>query len=415
MIKLQNIALKDIFSDRVFATLLMVMLCVQIVPIEGEGVSNLKVALMALTPIIFIFRTPVVSKPLFWGIALWLTCYFCASFQSYMRFSTIGYFGMFIMTFIVFYNLVYQGAFSFSYFKRLLRALIIVFAVVLILQQICMLIGVKTFWLLNLDNQHFLAIDKLHSLTIEPSHSARILAVVMLGYLRCLQIENDGERVALKVLFSKENRVVTVLFLYAMLTMGSGTAFVALGILCLYFITWRNVWYVAPILIGFLAVSSFLEVKQLTRAVDTVQATLTGDKKQVLEADGSAATRILPIINTFKETDLSDSETWFGKGTSKKYKLEETYKVLKKSKIPILEQYGLIATILSLILVYTCMINKIISIETLMFAMLFAFTIGNVYYIWGCMMIFSVVRYFYKLNTIDDESYPHNTWQGESQ
>lgn len=394
MIKLQNIALKDIFSGRVLATLLMVMLCVQISPLEGEGVSNLKVALMALTPIIFILKTPVVSKPLFWGVALWLTCYFCASFQSYMRFSTIGYFGMFIMTFIVFYNLVYQGAFSFSYFKRLLRALIYVFAVVLILQQICLLIGVKTFWLLNLDNQHFLAIDKLHSLTLEPSHSARVLAVVMLGYLRCLQVENDGVRVSLKVLFNKENRVVTILFLYAMLTMGSGTAFIALGILCLYFITWRNLWYVVPILIGFMAISSALEVKQLTRAVDTMQATMTGDQKQVLEADGSAAARIIPIINTFTQTDLSDKETWFGKGTSKKLSVEVQNKMLSKSKIPILDQYGLIATILSLILVYTCMIKRILSIETLMFAMLFGFTIGNFYYVWGCMMIFSATRYF---------------------
>ena len=396
MIKLHKIALKDIFSDRVFATLLMVMLCVQIVPIEGDGVSNLKVALMALTPIIFIFKTPVVSKPLFWGTVLWLTCYFCASFQSYMRFSTIGYFGMFIMTFIVFYNLVYQGAFSFSYFKRLLRALIIVFAVVLILQQICMLIGVKSFWLLNLDNQAFLAIDKLHSLTIEPSHSARILAVVMLGYLRCLQIENDGKRVALKVLFSKENRVVTILFLYAMLTMGSGTAFVALGILCLYFITWRNVWYVAPILIGFLAVSSLLEVKQLTRAVNTMQATMTGDGMQVIEADGSAAARILPIFNTFTHADLTQKDTWFGKGTLEKQKVTDTLKSLKNSRLPIVEQYGLLAAILSFILVYTCMIKRILSIETLMFAMLFAFTLSNVYYVWGCMMIISSVRYFQK-------------------
>lgn len=408
MIKTLQFNPKDVFSGRVLATLLMVMLCVQIVPIEGETVSNLKVALMALTPIIFIFKTPVISKPLFWGAALWLTCYFCASFQSYMRFSTIGYFGMFIMTFIVFYNLVYQGAFSFSYFKRLLRALIYVFAVVLILQQICMLIGVKTFWLLNLDNQGFLAIDKLHSLTIEPSHSARVLAVVMLGYLRCLQIENDGKRLSLKVLFNKENRVVTILFLYAMLTMGSGTAFVALGILCLYFITRRNLWYVVPLLIVFVVVSSYFEIKQLTRAVDSVQATMTGDKKQVLEADGSAAARIIPIINTFKETDLSNSETWFGKGTSRKQTVEEFNKSLKNSRLPIVEQYGLIAALLSLILVYTCMIKKILSIETLMFAMLFSFTLSNVYYVWGCMMIFSATRYFQieKINsTIDSNSY----------
>lgn len=394
MIKLQQFNLKEIVSDRVIATLLMVMLCVQIFPLEGEGVSNVKVAIMALTPIIFTLKTPVISKPLIWGVLLWLTCYFCASFQSYMRFSTIGYFGMFIMTFIVFYNLVYQGAFTFSYFKRLLRALIVVFAVVLILQQICILVGIKTLWLLNLDNQYFLAIDKLPSLTIEPSHSARVLAVVMLGYLRCLQIENGGERVSIKTLFNKDNRKVTILFLWSMLTMGSGTAFISLGILCLYFVTWRNLWYVVPMLIGFMAISSALEVKQLTRAVDTMQATMTGDKQQVLEADGSAAYRIIPIINTFTQTDLSDTETWFGKGTSKKLSVEVLNKMLIKSKIPILDQYGLIATILSLILVYTCMIKRILNIETVMFAMLFGFTIGNFYYVWGCMMIFSATRYF---------------------
>ena len=40
--------------------------------------------------------------------------------------------------------------------------------------------------------------------------------------------------------------------------------------------------------------------------------------------------------------------------------------------------------------------KKIQSILALImaFAMLFAFTIGNVYYIWGCMMIFSAARYF---------------------
>lgn len=394
MIKLLQFNLKEIVSDRVIATLLMVMLCVQIFPLEGEGVSNVKVAIMALAPILFIFKTPVVSKSLLWGVILWLTCYFCASFQSYMRFSTIGYFGMYIMTFIVFYNLVYQGAFTFSYFKRLLRALIVVFAIVLILQQICILLGIRTFWLINLDNQYFLAIDKLPSLTIEPSHSARVLGVMMLCYLRCLQMENGGERVSIKTLFDKDNRKVSTLFPWVMLTMGSGTAFIALGILCLYFITWRNIWYVAPILIGFFAISSLLEVKQLTRAVDTMQATMTGDKQQVLEADESAAVRILPVFNTFTETDLTDKETWFGKGTSKKYSLEEAGRLLKKSKIPIFEQYGLIAMILSFILVYTCMIKNVLSIETLMFGMLFAFSIGNIYYIWGCMMIFSATRYF---------------------
>ena len=189
-----------------------------------------------------------------------------------------------------------------------------------------------------------------------------------------------------------------------MLTMGSGTAFIALGILCLYFITWRNVWYVAPILIGFLAVSSLLEVKQLTRAVNTVQATMTGDGMQVIEADGSAAARILPIFNTFTHTDLTQKDTWFGKGALEKQRVTDFIKSLKNSRLPIVEQYGLLATILSFILVYTCMIKRVWSMETLIFAILLALTISNIYYVWGCMMILTAARYFQKVGVQTKEN-----------
>lgn len=109
----------------------------------------------------------------------------------------------------------------------------------MILQQIAILVGLRSFWFINLDNQFFLDIDKLPSLTLEPSHTARILTVAMLCYLRCIEIDNGGIRPTLFALFDKEHRLVIILFLWAMLTMGSGTAFVGLAILSLYFCSAR--------------------------------------------------------------------------------------------------------------------------------------------------------------------------------
>lgn len=394
MINLSKINLRNALSGQSLATLLMVALLVQIVPIEGNEVSLVKVGIMALAPIIFIFKAPYITKALWWGIVLWCTCFLCAYVQDYMRFSTLGYFALYIFAFIAFYNLVYTGAFSFQYFKKLLSVLIKTFGIVLVLQQICTLLGISDFPLINLDDQHFLAIDKLPSLTIEPSHTARIMTVLMLGYLRCLQIENDGERVGFKVLFAFGNRWVTGLFLWSMLTMGSGTAFIGLGILCLYFITRRNIWYLVPVIIGIISIANLFEIKQLTRALTTVEATMTGDTQQVLEADQSAAARVGPILNSIFDTDLTQKDTWFGLGTAKKMTYEQATQNLGKGKITVLEQYGLLATIISFILVYTCIIRRFICIETLIFALLLGFSLGNVYYVWGCLMIFIVTRYF---------------------
>lgn len=40
------------------------------------------------------------------------------------------------------------------------------------------------------------------------------------------------------------------------------------------------------------------------------------------------------------------------------------------------------------------MIRRFFSIETLVFLILFGFSLGNIAYTWGAMMIFTTVRYF---------------------
>ncbi len=408
---MKNISLRAIFRDRVFATLFFIVLCIQFVAIEGYGVSPVKVGVMALASFLFILKTPYVSKALLWGLVYWLIVYFVASYHGEMRFSTIGYLGMFIITYIVYYTLIGRGAFTFSYFTKLLKWLIIVYGIILILQQISILVGVRNIPFINLHNQYFLAINKLPSLSIEPSHSARILAVAMLGYLRCVELR-EGKTVSFSRLFSKEHRWVTILFLWAMLTMGSGTAFIALGLLSLYFIRWRTAIYVIPLLCGAFFVGQSLEIKQMERAVNITQAFTTGENERVLVADHSAAARVIPLMNFFR-LDFMEKDTWLGHGTDYSQRISENYNTqIKATVIGNINEYGLLSFIVVVIFAYSCMIRRFFSMETLLFLFLFGMTLSNLYYQWGCMMIFTAVRYFQVQNEkgqliiedIDEES-----------
>ena len=299
---------------------------------------------------------------------------------------------MFIISYITYYNLVYLGAFTFSSFIKLLQGLIIAYGVILILQQIALLMGFHFLPPINLVNQQFLALTKLPSLSMEPSHSARILTVLMLSYLRCIELTNNGVKPSIMTLFKIEHRWVTILFLWTMLTMGSGTAFIGLGLLSIYFIQWKTSIYIIPLLIGFLFLGQVLEINQMDRAMRVTQTAITGNTKEIQAEDGSAATRIIPIINTIK-IDLTKKESWFGNGTSS-YEKASTGWMRTTDKISVVEQYGLIAFIVSLILVYTCAIHDFFSIETLVFLILFGMSLTNIYYVWGAMMIFTAVRYF---------------------
>ena len=356
----------------------------------GTTNSFIKLGVMGLAPFMFLLRGMIISKALFFGIGYWLWCYFSSLLIGEQRFSTLGFSGMYIITFIVFYNLLRKGVFTFVYFKQLVRILIMAFGIVLICQQICMLIGLRTMPLVNLNNQFFLSLTKLPILTLEPSHSARVLAALVLCYWRMYEIEN-GEKLRLKHLFMGEMRKPMILFFWSMLTMGSGTAFIALAILSLYFITKDTAFYVIPFLVVMYLISGTMEMTQFERAKRLTEASLTGDIEMMQEADGSGASRIIPFVNTFTNINFLKQETWVGKGTDKK---DSKWWTKMNRKIGVIEQYGIIGFIISMFLVYMCMIRRFISIESLFFMGLLGMSIGNIYYAWGCLTLFAGVRYF---------------------
>ena len=383
--------IKFIYEDKVLATIMLVLFNIMFVPIEQGPFSPVKITLMGLCPLIYIAKKPIVTKALVLAAIYWLVCYTLSLLKGEMRFSTLGFLGMYLILYINYYSFIVKGTFTLEYFTKILKYLIIAYAVVLIGQQMCVLVGLRNMPLLNLQNQFFLSITKLPSLTLEPSHSARILTFTMLGYLRCMEIKK-GKRITLQELFSPEQRIVTFSFLWSMLMMGSGTAFVGMGVLSLYFITRKTVIYIIPLIIGMFMLGQSMELKQMDRAVALAEAASTGSAEEAMAADGSGATRIIPVMNVFTKTDVTQLETWIGKKS-----MEKDKHWWMRTDTKIYDQYGLIAFIISLVFIYSCVIRHFFSIETLLYLILLGFTLGNIYYAWGCLMIMTGVTYFQKI------------------
>lgn len=383
--------IKFIYEDKVLATIMLVLFNIMFVPIEQGPFSPVKIGFMGICPLIFIAKKPIVTKALVLAAIYWVVCYTMSLLKGEMRFSTLGFLGMYLILYINYYSFIVKGTFTLEYFTKVLKYLIIAYAVVLIGQQMCVLVGLRNMPLLNLQNQFFLSITKLPSLTLEPSHSARILIFTMLGYLRCMEIMK-GKRISLHEWFSPEQRIVTFSFLWSMLMMGSGTAFVGMGVLSLYFITRKTVIYIIPLIIGMFMLGQSMELKQMDRAVALAEAASTGSAEEAMAADGSGATRIIPVMNVFTKTDVTQLETWIGKKS-----MEKDKHWWMRTDTKIYDQYGLIAFIISLVFIYSCVIRHFFSIETLLYLILLGFTLGNIYYAWGCLMIMTGVTYFQKI------------------
>ena len=377
-----------LFADKVLATTMLVLFNVLFLPIELSGFSPVKIAFMGICPLIFIAKKPIITKALILAALYWMVCYLLSLLKGEMRFSTLGFLGMYLILYINFYSFVVKGTFTLDYFTKILQYLIMAYGITLIGQQLCVLVGLRNMPLFNLQNQFYLSITKLPALTLEPSHSARILTFAMLGYLRCLEIKT-GKKLTIQEWFDKEHRTVTFLFLWSMLMMGSGTAFIGVGILGLYFITKKTAIYIIPALIGLFIIGQSLELKQMDRVVTLAASATTGDAKEMQQADGSGASRLIPLVNAFTKTDLTELETWIGKTSMEKDKYW-----WMRTETKIYDQYGLLAFLISIIFVYACVINHFFSLETLLFLGLLGLSITNIYYLWGCFMIMTGVRYF---------------------
>lgn len=378
-------------EKKYIAVVFLVLMCIQYIPIEGHGVSNVKFAAMFVSPFIWLNSFKTFSKAFIWGGIYLLIILFSVIYNSdSFRLSTIGYKMAFVLTFIMYYDLIYfNRALSLLDFIKFLRALILAYFICLVLQQLAIIVGLRTLPIINFIYYINRGIGS-NSLALEPSHAARILTVLMLGLLRMHEVKWGSSKLTLSRLY-KENKWIVLGFLWSMVTLGSATAFVGLVILSLYFIKKQYAIIISLVFFVFYLSIPFINYEPFNRAKVALEVSLTLDQEAIKEADGSAATRIIPLINTFTELDIAEKETWFGKGIDVNV-LEGAWS--KEITIGGISDYGLISYIISLIFVFVCCIKKIGSLETLIFIFLMGAGISNIAYDWGILMLFATSKYF---------------------
>lgn len=376
---------------RNIAAFILILFCIQYIPIESrDSVSYLKLAVSAFCPFIILKYSSKIGYTMSLFVVYYALIIIAAlRFPETLRWSTILFLASFIITYLAFYNLVvFEHVFSLKYFKRLLERLIIAYTLVLIVQQCFILVGIKIFPLINLVQ----VLDRgigANSLTYEPSSAAIILSFAMISLIRMMELEL-GKNLTMREIY-KNSKWTSIGFLWCMLSMGSGSAFIGLAILLCYFIHPKN--YLSTLILIIIAYYfiMYIDFVPLQRAKDSVEAFLTLDSEKIMEADGSAAARIIPIVNTLTRLDLLSVDCWFGHGVD--YGLSK-WIFSERVMVGNISDYGLLSFIILQFIVYTSMIKNFFSIETLLWLGLGLATLANVPINWGAMMMFTVVRYF---------------------
>ena len=400
----------DIFIGKskltLFATILIIFYGIYYMPIDSFGMNApIKMALMVSSIFVLLFYTFKASKALIWGSIYLIVQYVVASFHpETFRWSTYIYSILLVLTYVCFYNLVYvEKVFTIDHFIKICKWFMMLYFVWCIMQQIALVLGISYMPVLNMMK----VLDRglgCQSLSMEPSTFGRFMLVFYYAYVKCQEYKRDEGPFTLSELFSGEHKWITIRFLWMMLTMGSGTAFVCLILFPLYFVRKHNWYYILPTLIGCYILIQNSGIEALDRATNTIEATATLDKETVQETDGSAAARIAPILNSL-QADYSKSETWLGYGIDAG--------IHNKANRTLFHDYGFIFYIISLIFSFTCA-NRFFSLATIfMFAGVGGGTGGNIQYTWELAMVMTCVRYFYE-NRFNPDIYENEEEEEEA-
>jgi hypothetical protein len=306
-----------------------------------------------------------------------------------LRWSTVLFLSTFLITYVTFYNLVVvDNVFTREFFMQLIRNLIVAYFVTILMQHALLIVGIKTFPLLNLVQDLKRGVAG-NSLSYEPSSAAIILSYAYLSLLRMKELD-FGRKLTIRDVWNEE-RLVSVSFIYTMLGLVSGTAMIALCILVFYFLSPKQYWIALPLLMIMLIVFFTVDYLPLNRARESFLAFLTLDIHKVARVDSSAATRIIPMINVLTQLDLSTWDGWFGHGTD--YGLSKAY-FSERLMIGGIADYGFLSFLIMQYTVYKCMIKDFFSIETLLWIFVGMMTLNNVPLGWGAMMMFTAARHF---------------------
>lgn len=317
-----------------------------------------------------------------------------------IRWSTVLYSVMFCLFFLSYKRLLLKGFFGVELYINFLKKIIYAYAIVLLIQQLCVLIDLPIF---NVSNYNPANPWKLNSLSSEPSHSARILGFLMYCYITVIELKNNSNY-NLKTEFKRDNKIWFA-FLWSMITMGSGTAFLLLSVIAVKISRIKSI---IPILLFgsvLFTIINYIDSSTLDRSIKVFTATLTLDENAIIKADHSASIRIVPVIILSKMVGISTINDWFGHGI-------DYVSSFLSNLIPGVSQgttgggmfqlwfeYGFFVFVLFMIIIIQAGFNRK-DFFTLLFLFLLVFLSGlNSQIVWLCITLLFTNKYFFNLKS----------------
>lgn len=384
--------------EHAIVAIYIVLMATQIVALEGFSISPLKVIAMLLAPLIILALGYIkwVSDALIYGGILLLTMTICAICSSHLvAWNRIGYRAMYVMMFICIYYIIYEGHINLDFIKKVIKALIVAYGIIFIIQHISFLAGLREIPMLNFYGSLTLkGVFKPNGLAIEASHAARILTALYWGFLKLTEIEK-GHPIQFKESW-KNYSLTTSLFWFSMIAMGSATAMIGIFLILLYFFK-KNAWIILVSLIVFLLIMN-VDIDNLTiKRIQVVFNSLFSDDigNSLKKGEGSGAVRIIPIVNTVTNLDLFSWKSWIGQGSVQNLNVDFVKRMFSESRyVGDVTDFGLFTYLVSLFFVYRCCIRRFFSMESLLFLFLATFSVGSVYYTWLMLIIFCIVKYY---------------------
>lgn len=367
--------------------------------LDSSNMNLLLIGVMLISPIILFISIRSISIEDILLILFMLSIIFSPliNHPETMRWSTVIYSCMFIISFITYKHLLYKDIFRIENFEKLIRYLIYAYTLVLIIQQICVLLGLPIF---NLSNYSPAEPWKLNSLTSEPSHSARIVGLLMYCYIvikeimlnRKYNLKND-----LKV-----DKWIWFSFFWTTITMGSGTAFLFIFLVLSVFLSFRNLIILLLVFIILIGAITFFEITAFDRTWKVFLATLTLDTNKIIAADPSASVRIVPFIIISQLVDFTTFNDWFGYGVDYVKSIFSTY--VRIGGLPegftgggmfqVWLDYGLLSFLLFVYFTFSATYLKD-SIVSVFFWFLLVFMYGvNSQIVWVTIVLLFTLNYF---------------------
>jgi len=298
------------FKKNYLSLFLILFSCSFSFSFDDESRNTLLIGFMVLSSSTLIFyRLLVLSDVFLLSFVLCLVSFTVFIHDVEPRWSTILYTCLFSFSFLAFLRAFNVSQFSHSDFISLLKFLIYAYTAVLIIQQISVLLGLTPFNLRNYDPSNPF---KLNSLGAEPSWSGRIIAILFYCYLTVKERCSLTTRTFSQAF--REDKIIWIAFFWSMITMISGTAIVFLGIVLLKFVKRKKLLYIIPTFFILIVIAEATSFTPYERSRDVAFATVTFDEQQIIQADQSAAFRIVPLLVLSKSVNISTFEGFFGHG-----------------------------------------------------------------------------------------------------